>query len=334
MAGGKNQLFRIAIAACALAASLSWGSARAAELKVVWWNVEWGNENETSKYVLDTPRPLDSNLRSLIQKENPDVLAFGEYREDALNERTQAFLATLYPYQTHFYYGGIQIHVLSVAVFSRVPFKVDPVVRLLDWVPEGLSATSEEAYKYAWGALCPDSKDFVRPLGHLEMEKEGRKLHLALAHFANPWMCYKVGIESKLRGKIEVYAQIRSGHSPLTDQVRDLHQALQGIFSPGYEKRENLLLMGDFNIPRKLPLPLLGNVETPGIYWQLKGPLKDAFGDRCPKTFPVEPSSSAGLTPDLKIDHAFTSETVKTLEAKVARYPGSDHYPISVRVRF
>lgn len=121
---------------------------------------------------------------------------------------------------------------------------------------------------------------------------------------------------------------MRAWENPLLHQQQRMSEILKREFGPEMDS-EPMVLVGDFNIPSKVRLPIIGG--TPKMFKLLQGPLSSAL-DKDDDTFPTRSTlhsqSDFNKKHPLQIDHVFFNRKIKGVRAEVIHLKGSDHYPL------
>jgi endonuclease/exonuclease/phosphatase family metal-dependent hydrolase len=279
-------------------------------LSVFWWNIHNGITNQEIQKTSGR-RPLDQNLKRLIKSDfAPDVFAFGEFSPRAICSQTLQLLFVDYPHVVFFPYNH-QNREFGILVASRWPIVSSFSEPLMS---HETFESNERTRRYE------NLISFSRPFIELEIRYQEKSYHLYPAHLFHSWREV-----SERRGKIGAAREVFWGLEHIV--------AVQVVLLKAWMNeapRERRILVGDFNIPRNLPL--LTDQWT-AAYSELARGLKELNTGRAP-TFPArsQVSEEYGFSP-LKIDHAFVSPEVENLASFVLRLQGSDHYPLYFTVK-
>lgn len=272
-------------------------------IRILAWNMAWGHYNGGE---------ADSNLLALAASSaSPDVIVLPEYKENTFFASTREALGATYPYSDRFAYSNGTSEV-AIVVFSKYGFSTSPLENL-GWSPE-------PAYRRWWMTHFEDyAKHFDRPYQVLHFNRFD--FSLVPIHLLSPWEA----VYKKEKSKLAFAWEFLSGASnPLLFQVRRLRAKLERDFGKKLD-RAPLLVIGDFNVPKKI----LG--LKPRVYKELARSLQEAFVEN-PPTYPSQAAQSSVTgtlgTKQVKIDHAFINTHVAATAAEVLRFKGSDHYAI------
>lgn len=287
---------------------------------ILWWNVAWGHYNGDGS--------LDKNLLGLVNsKVSPDVIVMGEYKPQAFTMPTIAALELTYPHMA--FVPSEPGDATGVVIWSKHPFKSSAVYPL-DWTSMRATATEQEAYRNEWTSFDPGwVKYWNRAFAHYEVAfTDGALVNVAPVHLCSPWSTVfkKIGTWKTLR------TMMGAQDNPLLFQQQRLLEDLKRDFGANLD-RAPLILIGDFNVPAKIPVPIVGG--TPKQFKLLRGPLEDAV-DNDDDTFPTKSTAHDQSGPlknhSIKIDHAFYNKKIKGARAEVLNLKGSDHYPVLMQI--
>lgn len=280
-----------------------------------WWNVAWGKYN--------TSGSIDLNLLALATSAlSPDIIAMGEYKPSVLKESTLKSLNRMYQYSAFLPY--IPTDSVGVAIFSKYPFKESGAFPL-DWSPIRATSRETESYRQDWLKIDPDwVKYWDRSFAYYSVFLPGTVLNVVPVHLCSPWQ----SVHKKL-GNWKTFRTIMAAHdNPLLHQLERMQAILKQDFGNDMNK-EAMILMGDFNVPVSVPIPILGG--KPKMYKLLQGPLEDVL-DSDDDTFPTKSTQhdQTGIFKDneVQLDHVFHNKKIKSMRAEVMHFKGSDHYPI------
>jgi endonuclease/exonuclease/phosphatase (EEP) superfamily protein YafD len=285
---------------------------------VLWWNVAWGRYNKD--------HDIDKNLLEIIKSPlSPDVITMGEYRHKVLKTETLAILNETYPYSNFVPYTPENY--FGTVIFSKHSIRPSAVFPI-EWHP--MDATTSEAadYKKEWLDFDPEwAKYWDRSFSYFGVERpNGGVINVAPVHLCSPWLSVFKKFGSWKTFRIIMSAQ----ENPLLHQQEALKAPLERDFGPELDGAP-LLLIGDFNIPTKIRIPILGG--TTKMHKLLRGPLEAAL-DTGDDTFPTQSTAheQTGVLKDhqVQLDQAFHNKLLKNVRGEVLNLKGSDHYPILI----
>jgi hypothetical protein len=287
---------------------------------ILWWNVAWGQFNSDSS--------LGKNLIALINSSlSPDIIAMAEFKFDILGPEATAMLSKVYPHSSFVaMYPGSEV---GVMFYSKHPFHQSPEYPL-DWTP--LSSSYQEAalYKTTWLSIDREwVKHWDRTFSHYKVFfPNGYLLNIAPVHLCSPWMSYK-----KQFGNWETLLTVMNAdENPLLHQQTRLTQFLKRDLGQHYGN-EPFILIGDFNVPSKIGIPLIGG--TPKMHKLLKEGLQETI-DPSRDTYPTKSSikDKKGFFRGYRVqlDKAFSNKGLSQSHGDAFHFKGSDHYPILMKV--
>jgi len=285
--------------------------ARADGARFLWWNIHDGQSDGKQ-----TPSILSQNLVRLIHSELvPEVMAFAAYRDTSLTPHCLAELRQAYPHVVQQSHPGTPGY--GLAVYSRLPIMRSSVDKL-DFTPPALRSVTEQArFRAEW---CRHGHACVRSFIVLELDLAGTPLTFVPVHLHDFWRAYR-----------QRYGLWRTGQEILLGrnnapwhQIARFRTALEARLG-GTASRGLVVIMGDFNIPKRL----LG-VDTLGYQLLAHGWVEPFAGEQV--TFPASSAADYGQVPPVGIDHAFVSRATRVSAHAVLPLRGSTHYPLYVVV--
>ncbi|HXH75529.1 MAG TPA: endonuclease/exonuclease/phosphatase family protein [Bacteriovoracaceae bacterium] len=283
---------------------------------VLWWNVAWGHYNNNAI--------LDNNLLALMNSPtSPAVITLGEFKEMILMDSTKTALREVYKYYSFVPYSAGDV--VGIAIFSKYPFR-ESVTFDLDWTPMKATTAEAEAYRKDWTDYDKDwVRHWRRTFAHFQVHlPDGTTTNIVPVHLASPWMTIHRRIGNWKTFRIMMTAD----ENPLLHQQMRLTDVLEKEFGDDLNS-EAMILLGDFNIPSKVRIPILGG--KPKMYKLLQGPLTNVL-DSSDDTFPSKSShyDQTDFTKKhpIQIDHIFHNKKVNGMKAEVLHLKGSDHYPL------
>jgi endonuclease/exonuclease/phosphatase family metal-dependent hydrolase len=300
-------------------------------IRILWWNIQSG---ETNRKIMGESNGgesiLDQNLLAYIaSEERPDVVLLGEYSADSFSDVTLRALKSAYPYTPdHYWAYNKNTPEIGLMLWSRYPFEMlknEP----LDYFPPTMTDKTEvEAYQADWARGFPGERTFIRPYLNLRIDHPHGALHVVpfhgLIHIEKEYARSNGGFLSILKIKVQY---LFGKNNPIIHQLRRLRHFLEVDFGPNFD-RAPVIIMGDFNLPRKL----FGILSR--AYRVISPRLQDAFEEIQATTWPM-PSAKEFKEFSLRvqIDHAFVSPSLQILQSAVLPMRGSDHAAIAIQVR-
>lgn len=278
---------------------------------LLWWNVAFGKYN--------SDHSIDKNLLTL----NADIVALGEFKPDVLQESALATLNQIYKYSVFVPYTLTSA--VGIMFFSKHPFRASETFAL-DWAPLKAATREAETYRQDWKKFDPNwSQYWDRTFAYYKVSlPTGHEVNIAPVHLSSPWQSVHKRHGNWKTLRILMGAQ----ENPLLHQQQHMQEVLRREFGPDMNN-EPLVLTGDFNVPAKVPIPLLGG--TPKQYKQLLGSLTKVL-DSGDDTFPAKSAAfdQTGMFAkhEVQIDHVFHNKKIKSVKAEVLNLKGSDHYPL------
>lgn len=297
-------------------------------IRVLWWNIQFGKTNKELKEG-GTQAPLDKNLLEMIQGKNaPDIIILGEYEKDSLAPGTEKKIKKLYLYGVDsFWPYNPMTSERGIAVFSKISFKVIKKA-LLDYYPLELKDKSKiKEYKSYWSKDFSPERFFPRTYLNLRFQKGGKMFSIvpfhALIHVEKEFRESGGGFLSMTWIKLKM---IFGKNNPMMYQLKRLRAQVEKDF--GSKLSSPFLLIGDFNLPRKI------YGMTTAVYSVLSKNLKNLFLNSSKPTWPM-PSSAEFQETSIRaqIDHAFCSKTLNCSQSDILPFKGSDHAAIIVDLK-
>jgi endonuclease/exonuclease/phosphatase (EEP) superfamily protein YafD len=289
---------------------------KAAGLKVLWWNVEYGHTNKSLPH-----RPLDKNIQALLKASDPqpDLIFFGEFLPSGVAKETLELLTKTYPYNEFHPYSSTCPQ--GFGVFSKIPLTLQSQKTLV-WY----RAHTKE-FSARWENNGEELACYERPyLRYRAILPQGQVIQFVPTHLAQPWGQLTQTVHGP-RGEFEVAREILSGtDNPHINQLSFLLEQLNGELDL---ERAPVVMLGDFNVPLTLE-----GFETKASSLLRSYGLFDGFvPENIRATFPSPTSflwRKHRLTKidHLKIDQVVSSRNVTISNAQVLPLSGSDHYPI------
>jgi hypothetical protein len=290
-------------------------------LKIFWWNIEKGLTNRIQGH-----NPLNRHLLNLATAANsPDAIVLAEFEYDAVERETLArlrenFVERFIPYNAYATDVGVGLWVKKNVTLETFP------LRTLDWTPDP-EATEEKKHAYRERHRGMDYEAYLHDRYYLRfrLSRGSQNINLVPVHALMPWLTIKNRWGGGFVGKVASATSLLWGWgNPLINQTRSLRKALEADFGPNLD-RENIVLLGDFNVP-----PRLGPFE-PRAYRTFRKNLKVGL-KASESSFPTPEAVTANQYPKLLIDHVFHNEGLE-LAARVVRMKGSDHDPLEIVVQ-
>lgn len=239
----------------------------------------------------------ESRVQKVLAEIGPDYdfIFLGESRPAVVQQLTEGSLSSFGYSQSFDYPDNAGV---SISVLSKHPIQLVQDLTL-DWGTDQSKADWLKRYG-------PPPANPRRRLSVVAAEISGQTFYFAPVHFLNPWP-----IMTSINGVVDTALDIYvGGENPL---LRQTVQALESLEKNGFfNDQVPFVLIGDFNAPN-------GPV-TSHIIRTIEAHLSNLMLDES-ASFP-----SAGL----KIDHAFSTRRVQSLEDRVLIHEGSDHYPIEI----
>jgi hypothetical protein len=282
-------------------------------VRLFWWNVAWGSFNQNSD--------LDHNLIELTNSNaRPDLMILGEYKDMILSQHTHNELKRHYPHQYFMSYSPTDI--VGVKVFSTRALTYHGI-RNIPWYPiNETDSSKQQAYYNHWKtAAASEARFWDRSVGLFSFSHGGQTYTLAPVHLLEPWAAL---VSSEGRTDL-IKSFFNDKLNPLANQIGHLRRIIKNHAGG----MQNVLMIGDFNIPSSL------YGMTPDIYKNLSQSMTEGFFGN-PDTFPAESARHKvhGFLKKLsiKIDHALMGSSLDRIGGAAIHMRGSDHYPIYVVV--
>lgn len=298
-------------------------------LRILWWNIEYGRQNQLTKELArEQLGPLEQNLLAIIRSPlRPDVLALGEYERAALSPEVVELIEAQYrfarftPYNPRSTDRGMAVFCLpevNCAETTHAP---------LPYTPLGADACEDRAYRGIWKDVA-DERFFDRTFLDYEVRKGGKVFHLLPLHTVQPWSAIKLAWGGGLLGTAATALSLLFGRTnPLVHQLSHFKQLLTQRFGTNLD-HSRLVVVGDFNTLAKF------GPKSARPYRLAAQGLSDPFAARAERaSWPATSSDAADMQRPMKIDHAFHSAALTADSAEVLSLPGSDHYPLYLIVR-
>ena len=300
-------------------------------LKIMWWNIQFGDTNQWIAARRNGLMPLERNLEALIEAPwCPDVLALGEFNNNAIRKETMQKLFTAFPYFSDPYipYNAATPD-MGFMLFSKYPLSIVRQEPMDYYPPKWRSQRRIQKYKEKWAKDFPDVRLFQRPYCLFEIRWEKEPIYFVPTHILTH--VTKILKKSKKRSwsLLKIKLDLALGkRTPIFNQLRRLRAFLEEDFGPALD-RKNLVVMGDFNFPRKVFFKTLA-------YRFISRGMVDPFRAKEVRTWPAKESREAELLKTkngYQIDLSFVSKNVDIGFNEVVPMQGSDHLPVYLSVR-
>lgn len=334
------------------ASSMSDGTKRE-RLTLFWWNVIYGKYNSK-----ENGYPVLKRLRKVLRSSTaPDIIIFGEadkglnflynYREKEIEKNLKREVKTLLnrKYQKREFEAYSFERNSGFVYFIKKGLDYETVFhRYLSWSDIKKSNEERVSYERLWIKKNPAVKNFVRPFFEIKVKSQDKILSIIPIHFCQPWKLLKSEWQSSNKAKSWIWNKLgyfytgasivfgKQGNSlqnslnnPHYYQVTDFRSNLEKVMGKAIDRNPTVLI-GDFNIPKKF-------IFKTAAFKLLERNFSDAFtSDQASYTYPATKNSGSGIDTRLKIDHSLVNKQVKAHSARVFKWRGSDHFPISVDI--
>lgn len=300
-------------------------------LKIMWWNIQFGDTNQWIAARRNGLMPLERNLEALIDAPwCPDVLALGEFNENAISKETMRRLFAAYPYFSDPYIPyNAETPDMGFMLFSKHPLRI---IRqeLMDYYPPKWSNQRRIwKYKQKWAKGFPDARLFQRPYCLFEICWKNEPIYFVPTHILTHVTKIVKNSGKRSWSLIKIKMDLAFGkRTPIFNQLRRLRAFLEEDFGPALD-RKGLVVMGDFNFPRKIYIDTLA-------YRFISRGMVDPFRGKEVRTWPAKESREAELLNTengYQIDLSFVSRNVNIGFNDVVPMQGSDHLPVYLSVR-
>ena len=300
-------------------------------LNVMWWNIQFGNTNQWIAAKRNGLMPLDRNLQALMDVPwCPDVLALGEFNEKAISNETMQKLHAAYPYSLDSYIPyNSETPDMGFMLLSKYRLKAIRQECMDYYPPTWSNQRRISKYQDKWAKDFPDVRLFQRPYCLFEICQGEESVFFVPTHILSHAIKVLKNSKQKSWSMMRVKMDLAfAKRSPLIHQLGRLRAFLEEDFGPFLDKK-NLVVMGDFNFPRKI------FITTPAYRLISKGMVDPFLGREVP-TWPAKESREAELLNrknGYQIDLSFVSKNVDVRCSEVVPMQGSDHLPVYLSVR-